>query len=168
MRHDVQVGLIRRILDHMEAGTTDRGEAATSPVARYLSPERVEREKKLLRRMPAMVCASSQVARPGDWLAHDLSGLPILVARGQDGVLRAFINACRHRGARLVEATTGRRISRRAARGGAISSARITPGPTTSTAACAACRMHWSFRTWTAPRITWWRCRWPRRRGWCG
>jgi phenylpropionate dioxygenase-like ring-hydroxylating dioxygenase large terminal subunit len=103
MHHDIQAGLIRRILAHMEAGTTDRGDAAVSPVARYLSPARVEREKRLLRRMPAMVCASSHVARPGDWFAHDLSGVPILVARGQDGVLRAFINACRHRGARLVE-----------------------------------------------------------------
>lgn len=40
MHHNQQVRLIRRILGHMVAGTTDRGEVAKSPVSRYLSPER--------------------------------------------------------------------------------------------------------------------------------
>ena len=43
MDHATQVVLIRRILAHMEAGTTDRGAAAQSPVQRYLSPERLAR-----------------------------------------------------------------------------------------------------------------------------
>ena len=107
MRHSEQVALIRRIFDHMQAGTTDRGAAAKSPVTRYLSPERLARERQMIRGMPVMICASSSVAQPGDWFAHDLSGVPIVVVRGQDGVLRAFINACRHRGARLVEGSGG-------------------------------------------------------------
>ena len=107
MRHSEQVALIRRILDHMKAGTTDRGALARSPVARYLSSERLAREQRMIRALPAMICASSQVARPGDWFTHDLSGVPIVVARGQDGVLRAFINACRHRGARVVAEACG-------------------------------------------------------------
>ena len=103
MQHATQIDLIRRLLTHIEAGTTDRGRGALSPVARYLSAERLERERAMLRRSPVMVCAASQVARPGDWATHDHSGVPILVVRGQDGVLRAFINACRHRGARLAQ-----------------------------------------------------------------
>lgn len=111
MDHATQVALIRRILAHMEAGTTDRGEAAQSPVQRYLSPERLAREQAMIRSLPVMVCAGSQVANPGDWITHDLSGVPILVARGQDGSLRAFLNACRHRGARVADGAcgTGRR-----------------------------------------------------------
>ena len=107
MRHSEQVALIRRILGHMKAGTTDRGAVARSPVARYLLPERLAREQRMIRALPAMICASSQVARPGDWFTHDLSGVPIVIARGQDGVLRAFINACRHRGARVVDGVQG-------------------------------------------------------------
>jgi len=107
MRHETQVALIRRILAHIDAGTTDRGGGGVSPVARYLSPQRLERERALLRGMPTMVCAASQVASPGAWATHDHSGVPILVARGQDGVLRAFINACRHRGARVAEGACG-------------------------------------------------------------
>ncbi len=111
MRHDTQVALIDRILDHMAAGTTDRGPLATSPVARYLDAARLAREQAMIRTMPTMVCASSLVAQPGSWFAHDLSGTPIVVVRGDDGVLRGFVNACRHRGARLVddEHGTGRR-----------------------------------------------------------
>src|SRR5262249_14908541 len=42
-------------------------------------------------------------AKPGDWRTDDLTGVPILVVRGRDGVLRAFLNVCRHRGAKVVE-----------------------------------------------------------------
>ncbi len=107
MRHGEQVALIRRVLVHMHAGTTDRGALARSPVARYLSADRLAREQHMIRALPVMICASSQVARPGDWFTHDLSGVPIVIARDQDGVLRAFLNACRHRGARLVAAACG-------------------------------------------------------------
>ncbi len=107
MQHGEQVRLIRRILAHMAAGTTDRGEVAQSPVTRYLSPERLAQEQAMIRSLPVMVCASSSVAQPGEWFTHDLSGVPMVVARGQDGVLRAFINACRHRGARVVDGACG-------------------------------------------------------------
>src|SRR5690606_17032157 len=37
-------------------------------------------------------------------------GVPMVVVRGVDGALRAFVNACRHRGARVVrECGTGAR-----------------------------------------------------------
>ena len=39
----------------------------------------------------------------GDFTAMDLAGVPIAVVRGKDGVLRAFANSCRHRGARLLD-----------------------------------------------------------------
>ena len=81
MQHTTQAGLIRRILAHMDARTTDRGPPAISPVTRYLDPARLEREQHIFRSLPSIVCASSQVARPGDWLAHDLSGVPIVVVR---------------------------------------------------------------------------------------
>ena len=107
MQHSEQVALAKRILGHMRAGTTDRGALAHSPVTRYLSPDRLAREQQLIRTLPVMICAASQVAQPGDWFTHDLSGVPVLVVRGQDGVLRAFLNACRHRGARLAAAACG-------------------------------------------------------------
>ncbi len=44
---------------------------------------------------------------PGDWLAFDLLGERGVIMRGQDGVVRAFHNLCRHRGARVVDGAQG-------------------------------------------------------------
>jgi len=43
------------------------------------------------------------VDEPGSFLTTDTGGIPILVTRDRDGVLRAFLNVCRHRGAVLTE-----------------------------------------------------------------
>lgn len=49
----------------------------------------------------------SDLPAPGDWLAFDILGERAVVMRGQDGVLRAFHNLCRHRGARVVNGVQG-------------------------------------------------------------
>jgi Rieske 2Fe-2S family protein len=41
---------------------------------------------------------SSQVAQPGDQRAEQVGTGSVLMVRGDDGVLRAFANYCRHRG----------------------------------------------------------------------
>ncbi|WP_421692942.1 aromatic ring-hydroxylating oxygenase subunit alpha [Aestuariivirga sp.] len=43
----------------------------------------------------------------GDWLSFDLLGERAVVMRGNDGVVRAFHNLCRHRGARVVDGDKG-------------------------------------------------------------
>lgn len=49
----------------------------------------------------------SDIPAPGDWLAFDLMGERAVVMRGADGVVRAFHNLCRHRGARVVDGAQG-------------------------------------------------------------
>lgn len=44
----------------------------------------------------------SQVPNAGDHLITSVAGNPVIVVRGQDGVLRAFYNVCRHRGGPLA------------------------------------------------------------------
>jgi Rieske 2Fe-2S family protein len=44
---------------------------------------------------------ASQAANPGDWFIVDIAAESVIVARGQDGALRAFANVCRHRGSRI-------------------------------------------------------------------
>jgi choline monooxygenase len=79
-----------------------RGEPARSPVARYLDPVRHAREVAALRALPQTVGPASRVAAPGDWFSAGVLGVPLLVSRGDDGMLRAFVNVCRHRGAIVV------------------------------------------------------------------
>lgn len=49
----------------------------------------------------------NDIPSPGDWLAFDLLGERAVVMRGRDGVVRAFHNLCRHRGARVVDGERG-------------------------------------------------------------
>ncbi|MFN0114197.1 MAG: aromatic ring-hydroxylating oxygenase subunit alpha [Paracoccaceae bacterium] len=50
----------------------------------------------------------NDIPAPGEWLSLDLLGERALVMRGQDGVVRAFHNLCRHRGARVADGPQGR------------------------------------------------------------
>jgi phenylpropionate dioxygenase-like ring-hydroxylating dioxygenase large terminal subunit len=99
---DVQVAA--RILKHVEDGTTDAGaEVWREPVENYRSQGRFEREIDVLRRFPSAFCPSAALAENGSYVAREAAGVPIVAVRGQDGRVRAFRNACRHRGMRLAE-----------------------------------------------------------------
>ncbi len=54
------------------------------------------------------VCAgvAGDVPAPGHQTPIEIAGIPLLLVQGADGVIRAFHNICRHRGAQLVAAPT--------------------------------------------------------------
>jgi phenylpropionate dioxygenase-like ring-hydroxylating dioxygenase large terminal subunit len=111
MDRATQISLVRRVLAHVEAHTTDRDEAETTlDVATYLDEERFGREiERIFRGLPVSIAHVSALASPGDFLTHDALGVPLLVVRGDDGVLRAHLNVCRHRGTRLESAPCGKK-----------------------------------------------------------
>ncbi len=75
-----------------------------NPAAAYASPERFAREREaLFRGLPNLVGLSGECAGPGAYLTANLGGVPVVVIRQADGSLRGFVNACRHRAARLLE-----------------------------------------------------------------
>ena len=94
----------QRILDHIERGTTDLGEEVwREPVDNYRSQERLAEEVGLVfRRSPTPFCPSAALPDAGSYVARDAAGTPLLAVRAQDGTVRAFRNACRHRGAQLA------------------------------------------------------------------
>ena len=47
-----------------------------------------------------------RLAEPGAVVVGDIGRVPVIVSRARDGSLRGFVNACRHRGYRLLEADT--------------------------------------------------------------
>ena len=53
------------------------------------------------------VCHESEVRNPGDFRVVTVAGFPILLARDEQGVLRAFYNICRHRAAPVVRQECG-------------------------------------------------------------
>jgi choline monooxygenase len=98
---DVQI--VRRVLAHIDAGTTDEGEAWREPVENYLDPERFADELRLLRSLPSVFIPSAAIPNPGDHAERVCFGTPLCAVRGSDGRARVFRNACRHRGMAVVE-----------------------------------------------------------------
>jgi phenylpropionate dioxygenase-like ring-hydroxylating dioxygenase large terminal subunit len=94
-----------RVLRHVRDRTTDEGrEVWREPVANYRSPERCAREvAAVLRRWPTPFCPSAALPEAGSYVAREAAGTPLLVVRGEDGRVRAFRNACRHRGTELAQ-----------------------------------------------------------------
>ncbi|HZR80074.1 MAG TPA: SRPBCC family protein [Candidatus Binatia bacterium] len=97
--------VVQRILDHIDGRTTDLGDDTwREPVANYVSEERFAAERDLvLRHVPSAFCPSAVLPEPGSYVARDAAGTPIVAVRGSDGKVRAFRNACRHRGTQLVD-----------------------------------------------------------------
>lgn len=105
MRHELQVALIERALALIETHGSERGTPSLSPLERYLDPARFQREvARIFRRYPLALCPSATLARAGDSFAVDVAGMPLLIVRDDHGRVNAFVNACRHRGARLKPA----------------------------------------------------------------
>ena len=98
------IAVAQRVLDHIARGTTDAGaEVWREPVANYLSGDRYSAEIALLRRTAVPFCPSAALPGKGSYLAREAAGVPILAVRGADGKVRAFRNACRHRGAQVAQ-----------------------------------------------------------------
>ncbi len=97
------VEIVRRVLAHIDAGTTDEGAAWREPVENYLSASRFAEELRLLRAMPSVFVPSAAIPAPGDHVERIAFGVPLFAVRGHDQRARVFRNACRHRGFALVE-----------------------------------------------------------------
>jgi phenylpropionate dioxygenase-like ring-hydroxylating dioxygenase large terminal subunit len=50
-----------------------------------------------------LIGRADYVKSPGDYFTHTVAGVSIIIMHGEDGKLRAFVNSCRHRGAKLME-----------------------------------------------------------------
>jgi phenylpropionate dioxygenase-like ring-hydroxylating dioxygenase large terminal subunit len=99
----------QRVLDHIANGTTDEGAIVwREPVANYRGPERLQAELAgVLRRVPTPFCPSAALPEVGSYVAREAAGIPVVVVRGADGKVRAFRNACRHRGMQVAADGTG-------------------------------------------------------------
>jgi choline monooxygenase len=55
-----------------------------------------------------MVARLDQLAQPGGYVTALLAGEPIVVVRGEDGVIRGFFNVCRHHAASVMTEPEGK------------------------------------------------------------
>lgn len=98
---------LTEVLDLYNA-TAPLEEAYTIPAPWYLDArvEQAEREQVFGRNWIA-VGRADQVAAEGQFFTIEIAGEPIVVVRGSDGELRAFLNVCRHHAAAVANVPCG-------------------------------------------------------------
>jgi phenylpropionate dioxygenase-like ring-hydroxylating dioxygenase large terminal subunit len=99
------VEIVRRILAHIDADTTDEGDVWREPAQNYLDPNRFTTELEILRSFPSVYLPPAAIPNAGDHVERVAFGVPLFAVRGRDGRVRVFRNSCRHRGFALVEGT---------------------------------------------------------------
>ena len=83
------------------------------PVSLFTSRERFDLEQeRVFRRQPVPITVSALLPEPGSVLTHNGYGLPLLIVRGKDGEIRCFLNACQHKGAKIVEDCKPHKLAR--------------------------------------------------------
>jgi phenylpropionate dioxygenase-like ring-hydroxylating dioxygenase large terminal subunit len=110
MERETQRIIIDKILDFYKRKESDvAAHSSTIPVSHYTSEERYRAECETLFRgkMPIIVGRSTDIPNAGDYLTFSETGVPLLIARGKEGKLKAYINVCRHRGTQIVSEEKG-------------------------------------------------------------
>lgn len=111
MRPHTAEQVVKRLLAHLDAGTTDYAPGMMRmDIARYFDPDvaRAERET-VFAQYPLVVAVGEELREPGDFVTRSYLGVPLLIVRQEDGSAGVFTNVCRHRGARLELEEAGNR-----------------------------------------------------------
>jgi len=104
MRAETQRDILRRFFVLREAHTTTMAaEPYRQRASVYTDPARLGEEMQtLFRGQPLVVALSCDLSSTGEYIASEVAGVPLLLVRGEDAIVRGFLNICRHRGGRLA------------------------------------------------------------------
>ena len=99
----------RRTIAHVKADTVPLAETiAKVPAEHYLDHDRWLSElRSLFHRFPLVFGFSCEFVERFSYRSTEVMGVPVLVSRAADDTLRAFVNVCSHRGARVVAEGAG-------------------------------------------------------------
>ena len=105
MRHETQIETLKTLLELREQGRDQEmlGKVVQIPVRNYTDPDILKREMMtMFHNYPMVAGHASHLRNPGSYLLSDWNKIPNVVVRDREGVLRAFLNTCRHRGTKFV------------------------------------------------------------------
>ena len=105
MDRAAEINLLKKLLHYVDTKTTSLADAPWhNDVTAYTCPGRHKLEEEILiRGRPLVMGLSCDWPNSGAYRTDDFAGVPILTVRGSDGTLRAFLNVCRHRGAKVAQ-----------------------------------------------------------------
>jgi phenylpropionate dioxygenase-like ring-hydroxylating dioxygenase large terminal subunit len=92
--------MVKAGMVHAKAHTIAKAPSVLKLAAkRYYDPEVFDAEMaRIFRRVPLLLAVTAEMRNPGDYKTLVAAGVPVLLTRGQDGEIRAFVNSCSHRG----------------------------------------------------------------------
>lgn len=105
MDHQLQVSLIKELFDLQRHGRHKDmlGEVMHLPSNIYTDSEILNDEMQtVFRHYPILAGHASRLSEPGSYILSDWDKFPFVIVRDNDGRLRAYLNSCRHRGAKLA------------------------------------------------------------------
>ena len=105
MQLNKQREMLERLRVHLADKSTDKASYSLQvPASHYVSDEQYATEvKALFKQRPLLVALTPHIPNTGDYLTHEVIDTSLLLVRDKEGNPRAYINACRHRGARIAE-----------------------------------------------------------------
>jgi nitrite reductase/ring-hydroxylating ferredoxin subunit len=100
-----RIAIAKQVLAMLDKDEVQMGEESLEfDIGRFVDQDRFDREKQeFFMKRPQLIAYTADLPEPGDFYATQIVDKPILLVRGKDGVARAFLNACRHRGVKLAE-----------------------------------------------------------------
>lgn len=108
MDRDQELALADRIAALADAGPAPAGRPPiVVPATVYTCPDRHRAELAAIAARPFPALHRSELPEPGSFVTVEVNGLPLLVVRGRDGVVRALVNACAHRGSTVAHEAAG-------------------------------------------------------------
>lgn len=99
MNREGTVDTTKRVLDLIDVKNLECAPSAQQlSSSMFVERERFAKDKALFAKSPHVIAYISEIKR-GHYLTRSVAGVPVLLVRDNDDVLRAFLNACAHRGA---------------------------------------------------------------------
>ncbi|WP_298291511.1 SRPBCC family protein [Novosphingobium sp.] len=97
-----QQAAMRRIASHEDAQVPQI--EATRPASIFTSQERYDLEQThIFQKRAVPLAISALIAEPGTAMGHESTGIPLIISRDKGGQVHVFVNACQHKGAKLLE-----------------------------------------------------------------
>ena len=111
MDQALQVDILKELLQQLETGKNiDAGVQYRMSTSSYVCPEIAAKEwDAFFQHHPQLIGLSGDLPEPGSYLTLNDFEVPLLATRDKNGQFRAFLNACRHRAARVVSDQRGKK-----------------------------------------------------------
>jgi len=99
MNREDTLSTTQRVLDLIDRNTLECAPAAQRfPSDLFVDPKRFQKDREFISRSPHVMAYAGEIRR-GHYLARSVARIPVLLVRDKSDILRAFLNACAHRGA---------------------------------------------------------------------